>query len=255
MLQYIAALLVGLGIILILWTNGVLGTKKEPVLQTILIIGPTGAGKTQLFLGLTSADSTQTVTSQQSNQSTLLLPFDSEEKTTKIQIKDLPGHPKLFHLVEQELKSHLRNIAGIVFVVDSASIGKFRGDGVSNEAIVTSAQMLCKVLELTEKHPNGVDILVAGNKNDIFNAVGATKLRSLLEKEVLELMSTTGKLSSSNELDGNNDGEGSPLAWIGTSDKFSFDELEAQVDFLDGSAKNRQINPWKTWIEQQVFNH
>lgn len=246
--------------ILILWTNGALGAKKKSTRQTILIVGPSGAGKTSLYLSLVSQDKkaqSKTLTSQSPNQQVVKLPFSStdETSTATIEIKDFPGHPKLFHMLEEEIKTNLRDIAGIVFVVDSAAAGKLKSasDPAATEAVSTTAQMLCKVLSLTERHPNGVDILIAGNKSDVFNALSASKLRSLLEQEILEIMSTKGKLLDANADSGND--TDSPLAWIADSDKFSFDELEGAMDVIDGSAKLGQVSSWATWIEQQIANH
>lgn len=82
---------------------------------SVLIVGPSDAGKTALHSTLAFGRALPTHTSIQAN-STL---YTTEQGRT-LRLVDIPGHPRL----RDQFTDHLADTAGVVFVVDSATISR-----------------------------------------------------------------------------------------------------------------------------------
>ena len=138
--------------------------------DSLLLIGPSGAGKTALFLQLTKGNLGQgTVTSLKANEGTATLPgLKAPVKTV-----DLPGHTRLRGLTEKRLSS----ARAVVFVLDSVEVS-----GASY--VRGAADMLYDVLGNPTVQKSRVPVLVACNKMDLSSAHTAEFTRKRLEKEM-----------------------------------------------------------------------
>jgi signal recognition particle receptor subunit beta len=235
------SLIVGLLIIAVIgivFRSGSLPGKKAGI-PAFLIVGPSYSGKTALFLQWTTGKVPQTVSSQAANESTINVPL-GEDSREKYKLIDLPGHPKLGYLYEAEIRSRLSNsLKGIIVVVDSAGGAK---------SISKAAQVLYKVLELTETKAGGIDILIAANKSDVFNAVSGPRLKTLLEQEIDSLRESIKKSVGDVKTHGEDD------IWVGSEGKMSFTQLESQITVLDGSVSFGKVSKWEEWLETVVAN-
>lgn len=240
-LLLLLTVVVGLVIILAIGiafnTGSILGSKASK--PAFLIVGPSFSGKTALFEKWTTGTVPQTVSSQTVNESNIKVPLREEDGEDYILI-DLPGHPKLAHLYESEIRSRLSNgLKGIILMVDSA--------GGAN-SISKAAQVLYKILETTETKSGGIDILIAANKSDVFNAVSGPRLSAMLEQEIEALLQSMRKSVGDVKTHGEDD------VWIGSGEKMKFDQLESQITVLDGSVTFDKIGKWEDWVETIVAN-
>lgn len=80
----------------------------------LLIMGPSGAGKTSLFVRLRQSKPRDTVTSMVPNKG--VVSAGDGERRTRVHAVDLPGHPRLaFTYFQQEVVS----CKGVIVVVDA----------------------------------------------------------------------------------------------------------------------------------------
>ncbi|KAK1924738.1 signal recognition particle receptor beta subunit-domain-containing protein [Papiliotrema laurentii] len=86
---------------------------------TVLLVGPSDAGKTALFAQLSQNVYPPTHTSVQSSTATVPLASPDEPSVTKpVKLVDLPGHPRL----RDEIHASLPDASAVVFVVDIAAV-------------------------------------------------------------------------------------------------------------------------------------
>jgi signal recognition particle receptor subunit beta len=92
-------------------------TRRRPSSKrtSVLILGPTDAGKTALYSSLAFGQALPTHTSIQSNST---LYTTSHGRT--LRLVDIPGHPRL----RDQFTDHLEDTAAVIFVVDSASVAR-----------------------------------------------------------------------------------------------------------------------------------
>ncbi|KAK9473816.1 signal recognition particle receptor beta subunit-domain-containing protein [Dipodascopsis tothii] len=216
---------------------------------TFLIAGPQGAGKTALFTLLRYGRKAPTVTSVQTNSTAQLelpgLPG------TRLVLHDTAGHPKLrqrlYDLVD--VLQPAESLLGVVFVVDASAMAR-------PEAAHAAAQYLYDILALTERRRGGASVLVAANKAELFTAVPAKRLRSLLEDEITKIARTKARAVSGVErsaLGAAADDDDAPALWAGAPGApFRFEVLESEVTALSGSVETGKIEPWVRWMEERV---
>lgn len=203
--------------------GGGIRAKSGP--PTVLITGPSNAGKTALFCAWQDPDSkASTVTSVVPNQSAqfAVLP--------RCRVVDCPGHERLQQYSRKELIEG--NTKAVVFVVDAAA---------GAETIKNSAVPLIPVLEIAER--DLIPVLIAVNKFDLFSALSVTKIKQLLEDEITHLRDTRN-----NALMGSQDDDSEERELLGSGEKFSFGDLETQVDVIDGSVAARRLSKWEEWL-------
>jgi signal recognition particle receptor subunit beta len=141
---------------------------------SVLILGPSGAGKTALFLRLRDGKLKDTVTSMQPNEGRVVV-----ENNKQIRIMDLPGHPTLH---ESYLQSEVVNAKGVVVVIDSMDFN------ASKEEV---ARQMYRLLTSPVIRGRGVPVLVACNKQDGGAKAHSTDfIRKRLEKLIYELYVT-----------------------------------------------------------------
>lgn len=191
---------------------------------------------------MTTGKLSPSVTSQEPNITTkFALPSTGQTKTN-FKLVEFPGHNKLHNLTIDEIKTST-NIFGLIFVIDSAIDPKKLGE---------NAKFLYEILTHTERRPGGVDILVACNKSDLFNARQAQKIRELLELEIDSIR----KLNVHNISKVDNDEVDEEFSDLGQSinSNFKFDGLEGNFDVVSGSVLKDKIEKWECWIDERAVN-
>jgi len=170
--------------------------------SAILIVGPSGAGKTALFHQLRDGDTfNDFVTSMEINEGSFPLSSEKGMSTKPIHVVDLPGHPRL----RLKLDKFAPTAKGVVFLVDSTNImPQIRG----------ISEYMFEVLSRPELAKARVPVMLACNKVDLGARVHSLDfIQKKLEKEVESLRSTRGALQGST---------GSDLALLNASQPFSF---------------------------------
>lgn len=237
--------IIAIGAVFILYNEGtIFGSSSRSAKQrTIILAGPSNAGKTSLFLRWAGKQDPEVVTSQTVNRYDLLrLPFADEEKLKEVySLVDIPGHARLQYLLKNELAASRNNLIGIVFVVDAAG---------GEASIEKAAKYLYDVLKITEKRAGGVDIVVAANKFDVFNVISTTRITSLFEKYIEEYRTSGAKGLSEVKADEDTDDN----TWIGGNGQFQFSQLEGRVTVVDGSVKANRLHKWESHIEELAVN-
>jgi signal recognition particle receptor subunit beta len=126
------------------------GSKRN----TILLVGPSNAGKTALFYQLTDGEQHHgTVASMQENAATASIPAKGGGSRS-MRLVDVPGHSSMRH----KLESLLHEAAGVVFLVDSVEVTPHRTE---------AADLLYDVLTHPELQRRRLPLLIACNKMDL----------------------------------------------------------------------------------------
>ncbi|KAL8903211.1 MAG: hypothetical protein Q9207_004077 [Kuettlingeria erythrocarpa] len=242
-------------------------------LPTILLVGPSGAGKTALATLLERGRAAVTHTSQVPLTVEISLPvkvpvassrFRSPndptwEVTKKLLIQDTPGHGKLRHYAVDSINKP-QNMQGIIFMVDAAALSSDTSEGPRQTAEYLHDVLLQLQKQVTEsktsKARKEMPVLIAANKLDLFTALPAPTVKYKLESEITKVRKSRseGLLDSgigSKDLDGGNEGD-----WLGdTGDgEFKFSQLEEfniQVKVAGGNvtgADGSEVKQWWEWI-------
>lgn len=198
--------------------------------DTILICGPSGAGKTALFYGVLKPGTlVDTVTSMQENVGQVQWKTPKNGAST-IAVVDLPGNPSLRFL----LQKYAPQCKGVVFVVDSV-------DFLTN--VTLAAEHLLDILLHRDIAGPKVPILVACNKAERVTAHGVDFLRKRLEKEVEKLKTTKMSLledKATKQL----------VSGLGKTDKyFSFADCRNKVEFAKVSVYKGDIASVQKFIQ------
>lgn len=232
--------------------------KKDSYSKDVfLIIGPNSGGKTALFFSLSRGDELQvlsTISSIEPNFANIFLPFDDDKKKRKeYQVIDYPGHlkykPMLNQLITEKLDSG--NIKGFVYVIDSSPMY------INEDSIKFVTKELFSLLTLIERDPQGKDVLVAVNKQDLFGAMQVSKIREMIEAEMTKLIKYhLQEKSVGEDVDQfePNTFETTRELWSSimghSSPKFTFDMLESRVSFLGGSVLRKNTKEWISWFDE-----
>lgn len=229
--------------------NAKSGSKnREP---TLIIAGPSNSGKTCLYNLLTTGKIKTTVTSQEPNVAHNF----KLSKVSKVRLMEFPGHLKLRNKLLDEIRTSV-NIKGLIFVIDAT---------VDPKQLTKTAEFLFQILQLTERQKNGVDILLACNKSEMFTARPSLKIRDVLEREIEKIIvrkqksldTVTGPIgghAQSNKNLGDDEVDSEDAVDFETGSGFSFDVLEGNLDAFEGSVLKRDIEKWECWIEERVVN-
>lgn len=229
---------------------GVLLLYKDVILhksrKSFIVVGPSFSGKTSLYqlLSLGKASKYTPVMSQKPSEVTnYKLPL--ENVNDEYVLREYPGNSKLLNLYlyrDLKDKSFLKNVKGIIFMVDSSNFDAFE-----------VSRMLFEILTQTELLPNGVDILLACNKQDLFQSKPVFKIRQLLETEMNNLKENS--LKNLNKVDSDEVSEFNNVDnFLSSVGKFSFDQLQGNFDFIQGSVLKGQVDKWECWIAERGVN-
>lgn len=242
---------------------------------TVLLMGSDNAGKTALQTlyergGSTTPRAAATHTSQSSQSVELNASTDSATRTsyknrdesdgtyTKFLLVDTPGHGKLRNVPMGRL-ARAEKLRAVVFVVDAAALG-------DHEVLAPTAQYMHDVLLALQKKATSkgkdkqsVPVLVAANKMDLFTALPAAMVKSVLEAEIHRIRTSRSKGLLDSGVGADDIGSEEQDGWLGEfgSEKFSFSqmqEFDIDVEVLPGSvtAEEPEVDKWWWWIAQRI---
>lgn len=226
LLAIVLALALGLGF------NFTRKAKRGKGIPTIFLVGPSGAGKTSLYLEWTGYCARGTVLSTKPNVCV------GPKLLEGCRLVDLPGHEKLQYWWHEYLTEY-PFIKGIVFMIDAAS---------GPEKIKDSASRLYTILLAADRRQ--ISVMIALNKLDLFSALSPAKIKSLLEAELEGIRSAKTKSvgESSEDIDPSDN-------FLGLDgEKFTFGQLEIPVSIVEGSVKSRRTKKWEQWAGEVIGN-
>lgn len=251
------------------------------VLPSVLLTGPSGAGKTSLHTLLERRGTpSETHTSQTWSAVELAVSegdgpassfrddLDAGGATaSKFLLVDTPGHGKLRHYAHGRLTlegTQSTRLKAVVFVVDAAALAE-------PDVLADTASYLYDVLlalqrrignTRTSKAPYAIPLLVAANKADLFTALPAKLVRTSLEKELGRIRRTRSKGLLDSGADAGGDlspGADDADDWLGEygSAEFKFDqmrEFDTEVDVISGNitGDGPGVDAWWTWIGSRI---
>ncbi|KUI64934.1 Signal recognition particle receptor subunit beta [Cytospora mali] len=249
------------------------------VLPSILLTGPSGAGKTSLhtLLERRAGGPSGTHTSQTWSAIELAVSEDASSSwrddldargavANKFLLVDTPGHGKLRHYAHGRLTAEgaqSARLKAVVFVVDAAALSE-------PAALADSAAYLYDVLlalqrrmgsTKTSKAPYAIPVLVAANKTDLFTALPAKLVRNNLEKELGRIRRTRSKglldsgVGQDELVAGGDEGDD----WLGEygSTEFKLDqmrEFDTEVDVISGNilGDGPGVDAWWKWMGSRI---
>ncbi|CAD7700227.1 unnamed protein product [Ostreobium quekettii] len=191
--------------------------------SSMLLVGPSGAGKTVLFLQLKEGDTLNgTVTSMDENEGTFRPKAEGADGIdSAVHFVDLPGHPRLKH----KLEKYIGGAAGIVFMLDATDFMPHSKD---------IAEQLYDLLTHPVFRNHHIPLLLACNKADLgAKAHTDNFIVKLLEREIENLRSTQSTLEG--------EGRRTPIGKEGEA--FSFKHVVSKVAVAKISAITGDIGP------------
>lgn len=185
------------------------------------------------------------------------------ETAPRFLLADTPGHGKLRYVALSQLQplhssSSSKNIQWVIFVVDGADLAS-GGDGLR-----VAAEYLHDVLRLVVQRQrgrkSGWKVLVAANKLDLFTALPAGLVRTVLEAEIEQVRRgrERGLLDSGGVGEGETGGDRDEMLEDGGEGAFRFEQLEGdgvEVTVEDGSvlgSEGGDVQKWWEWIAGQL---
>ncbi|KAK3495265.1 signal recognition particle receptor beta subunit-domain-containing protein [Neurospora hispaniola] len=197
-------------------------SSKTSSLPSILLAGPSGAGKTALLTlfekraGRSISTSTNEKTEPaktHTSQTPVSIKLNaaaspsstSDDQPTKKKpflLIDTPGHPKLrstalSHLLPLDPKtgrplppSKSQPIKGVIFLLDASTLSPSSPDSSLSQAATYLYDLLLALQHRYSrytkgsKHPPSIPVLIAANKLDLFTALPATLVKKELEAEL-----------------------------------------------------------------------
>ncbi|KAF9098101.1 hypothetical protein BGX27_000873 [Mortierella sp. AM989] len=201
------------------------GTKRNSK-NTILLAGLPFAGKTATYFLITHNKAVETVTSIKENEIDVAL----TEGQKSVHLVDIPGHERL----RFKFSEFMPITRAVVFVVDSSTVSR---------QTRLLAEYLYDILSDKFAQDERIPILIACNKSDLLTSFKKERIQTLLETEINKLRQTrTAALDTQ-------DSEGNENVFLGFEGKdFSFQDLENEVEFIEYSAENKDIESIKDWM-------
>ncbi|KAK2466714.1 hypothetical protein APHAL10511_000972 [Amanita phalloides] len=198
--------------------------------DALLIVGPSGAGKTAIWSSLAYDETPLTHTSLQTNSAV----YQFAKSNKAIRIIDVPGHPRL----RDQFRNYLTDARAVAFVVDANSISR------SGAAV---AEHLHHVLHAITSlsPPQSPPLLILVHKVDLLKTLSSapghaadlviTRVKTILERELEKRRAVQ---SNSVGVEGlGEEGEGFELGGLdcgeNAANAFKFDEWEGgEITFL-----------------------
>lgn len=256
-----------------LFLHLIIYSTTSDTLPTILLIGPSGAGKTSLATLLERGRPAVTHTSQVPLTVEVSLPVKTPvassrfrspndptwEVTKKFLVHDTPGHGKLRHYAVDTI-SKPQNLQGIIFMADAADLSLDTSEGPRQTAEYLHDVLLQLQKQVTEsktaKARKEIPVLIAANKLDLFTALPAPLVKTKLESEIAKVRKSRSEGLLDSGIDTKDLGVGEEREWLGETGegKFEFSQLEEfniQIKILGGNvtgAEGSDIKQWWDWI-------
>lgn len=218
--------------------------------RTFILCGIPGSGKTNLFHLLTTGKLPPlTVTTFEPTTAELALDDELKSKRTfqDIDVIDFPANEKLKNLyLFPFFKEKMHDLRGIIYMIDSTNFDSATCHKVAKEIL--------QILNITEARPNGTDMLIFANKNDLFTSVKSTKIKELLEIEIAKIhdLNSRGLSKVNTETDDSGDADNVDLAV--QNGKFKFQLLESNIDFADGNIFKNKYDKINDWLLEKIVN-
>ena len=240
---------------------------------TIVLVGPSGAGKTSLLTLLERGRPAATHTSQTPSIVEVSLPVKTPvassrfrspndptwEVTKKFVVQDTPGHGKLRHYAVDCI-GEPQSIHGIIFVVDAADLSSDTNDGARQTAEYLHDVLLQLQKQVTDsktsKARKEMPVLIAANKLDLFTALPAPLVRSTLESEITKVRKSLSQGLLDSGISVKDVDSAEEKDWLGEvgNDKFGFSQMEefnVHVTFSGGNVTGTggsDVQQWWDWI-------
>jgi signal recognition particle receptor subunit beta len=186
------------------------------------------------------------------------------ERSRRFLLLDTPGHGKVRHYANSTLVEP-KNIRAIIFVVDAAALAEENG---LNEAAEYLHDILLSLQKrytgaTSSKGPKEIPVLVAANKMDLFTALPANLVKSLLEKGITEIRANRAKAlrDAGAALAGNEDEVDEEKEWLGEGGEGAFNfemmkESGISVDVLGGNVVSGKevgdVQKWWEWVAEHL---
>ncbi|KAI0093852.1 P-loop containing nucleoside triphosphate hydrolase protein [Irpex rosettiformis] len=146
--------------------------------SSLLLVGPSGGGKTAILSTLVYKRTLRTHSSMQTNMASIALP----PSTKSLRIVDVPGHPRIF----DQFREYMPDAKAVAFVVDASTISR-------NGAVV--AEHLHRVLHVLISLPPSQSppaFAIVAHKCDALKAsasataeqLAINRVRTVLEREL-----------------------------------------------------------------------
>ncbi|KAG9118821.1 hypothetical protein FRC07_006478 [Ceratobasidium sp. 392] len=197
--------------------------------STVLVLGPSDAGKTAIHTSLAFGHALPSHTSIQANSTLYTTPTGRT-----LQIVDVPGHPRL----REQFTDHLADTAGIVFVVDAATVSR------NGAAVAEHLHLVLRALAALPASQQTPPLLIHAHKSDLIpkqqqqqQSVAIQRVTAVLERELEKRRAAqTGGVGVEGLGEANEDADGNGLDCSGGVFKFS--EWEGgSVEFGEGWVK------------------
>ncbi|KAG9093333.1 hypothetical protein FRC06_011563 [Ceratobasidium sp. 370] len=141
--------------------------------STVLILGPSDAGKTAIHTSLAFGHALPSHTSIQTNET---LYKTSPGRT--LRLVDVPGHPRL----REQFADHLGDAAGVVFVVDTATVSR------NGPAVAEHLHLILRALSAIPASQQAPPLLIHAHKSDLVQkqqqSVAIQRVTAVLEREL-----------------------------------------------------------------------
>jgi signal recognition particle receptor subunit beta len=123
--------------------------------KTIVVAGPSNSGKTTLFYQMRDGSlHNGVVASMQENSATCSIKHPKSGALRPVRLVDVPGHASM----RDKLAAHLKEAAGVVFLVDAVDITPHRTE---------AAEVLYDILTNRSVQQRRMPVLIACNKMDM----------------------------------------------------------------------------------------
>lgn len=223
--------------------------------KKFLICGQQGSGKTNLFHLLKEGTLPLLIVSSLEPQEGELKvdeKFAGEKTFQDIYVIDFPANKKLKSLyLTPFFEEHLADIKGIIYLIDSSTFDA--------KACHDVAEDLLEILNVSESRPNGIDMLVFCNKNDLFTSKKSTKIKEMLETEIGKIhdikqrgLSKVDKSLSKGTISSEDMEDNLDLAI--QNGRFQFQLLESNVDFSQGNIFKDKWSTINDWLYEKIVN-